>query len=439
MQHTPPQQGGAGYSGKPDPTPPPCPDPCDQEPPKWGPPRIPDDCCPKRTCCPDAKTCCTWEDIDDPCLRATSCGGEHTIITCKCESSNKKCNPEVWECGCCPPGTCVPCKPCEDLIPDPTDPGGCDEPKPGDCTSEDLQKQLNALNQCIASQQGEKARIEADIKTRGERADALRELIKSFDGIIKKYKEQRYKLVCREDCLKGFHRDISEYFKKKYPEGHLNELKRVINLALCDLEKERCCQKNLEGKLTIVTKLTWKQQEAQKELDKANKAFEIIKDLPKWIEDRFKELEDLKEEIAKALNSTDPDGYKLAFYLFYWKFVPKLCKCFPFPFCCDETTPPPTTQAAAAPQNKPLDHLGCKPGDWHPSRISEEDVKALICCASESVSKKKKALQDINDRIADVNNNLAFIKKKAEDDAKTLEDRIKSAINRVEKPSPTST
>src|SRR5262245_53289628 len=108
----------------------PCPDPCDQKPP-WGPPQIRPECCPKRTCCPDdGKQCCTWEEVDDPCIRAISadCDVPWTMITCKCESSNKDCNCEVWGCGSYPPCKCVPCKPCEGLIPDPKDPGGCDDP-----------------------------------------------------------------------------------------------------------------------------------------------------------------------------------------------------------------------------------------------------------------------------------------------------------------------
>ena len=79
----------------------PCPDPCDQKPP-WGPPQIRPECCPTHTCCPDeGKQCCTWEEVDDPCIRAASanCNVPWTKITCKCESSNKDCNCEVWGCG----------------------------------------------------------------------------------------------------------------------------------------------------------------------------------------------------------------------------------------------------------------------------------------------------------------------------------------------------
>ena len=440
MQQSPQNPGGQGYGGKSDPTPPPCPDPCDQKP-KFGPPHIPPECCPKRTCCPDAKSCCTWEEIVDPCIRAsaTECCPQHTIITCKCESSNKDCNPNVWDCGCYPSGTCVPCKPCEGLIPDPNEPpgGGCKDPGSGDCSSENLQKQLDALTQCIATQQGEKAKLEADIKARGERADALKKLIGDFDKIIQSYREERYKLVCREDCLKGFHRDITQHFadEKKYPPAYLKQLEKVINEKLCQVEMEKCCQINLEGKLTQVTKLRRKQTDAEKELENANKASDIVKDLPKWIGDRFKELEDLQKEIATALTGTDPKGHQVAFYKFYWKFVPKLCKCFPFPFCCDKEGQP-----SAAEQQR-LNHLGCKPGDWHPSVIDEDDLKSLICCAADFAREQKEKLQAIIDQINDLNNNLTFIKDKAKADGeeKTLEERIKNALNKVEKPSPTST
>jgi hypothetical protein len=439
MQQSPQNPAGQGYGGKPDPTPPPCPDPCDQKP-IFGPPHIPPECCPKRTCCPDAKTCCTWEEVVDPCIRAsaTECCPQHTIITCKCESSNKDCNPNVWDCGCYPSGTCVPCKPCEGLIPNPNKPpagGGSKDPGSGDCTSEGLQKQLDALKQFIAVQQGENTKREADIKAANDRADALKKLIGDFDKIVQSYKEERYKLVCREDCLKGFHRDITQHFAdaKKYPPAYLKQLEKVINEKLCQLEMEKCCQVNQEGRLTKLTKLIWEQKAAQKELDSAENAFAIVKDLPKWIGDRFKELEDLQKDIATALNGTDPKGHQVAFFLFYWKFVPKLCKCFPFPFCCNEDGKPSPTPS------KGLDHLGCKPGDWHPSAIGEDDVKSLICCASESARTKKEQLKKITDQIADATSNVAFIKKKAEDDEKSLEDRIKAALNKVDKPSPSPT
>jgi hypothetical protein len=358
-----------------------------------------------------------------------------------------KCDYEEWDCSSYPQGTCVPCKPCEGLIPDPEDPGGCNDPDRDNCTSEDLRKQLDALSQCISSQQSAKAKLEADIKARNERATALTELIGKFDGIIKDYKDQRHKLICREDCLKGFHRDITAVFSK-YSDDYLRELRNYINEQLCLLEKAKCCQKNLDGKLSKLTKLIWEQQEAEKEKQKADKAFEIIKDLPKWLDDKFKELEGLKEQIAQALNDVDPQNHKWGFYLFYWKFVPKLCRCFPFPFCCEDKDEygeggKPGYEQGSQKQNhpqpeKPANHLGCKPGDWHPSAITDEKLRALICCAWDYARNKKQNLQDAIDRVADVTSNLNFIKTKVEADEKSLDDRIKSGLSRVGKSAPTS-
>ena len=442
------------------PTPQPCPDPCDEKPP-WGPPEIRPDCCTHHPCCPeDERHCCTWESVDDPCVKAASadCNLAWTKITCDCESSNKECDCEDWDCSCYPQGTCVPCKPCEGLIPNPTDPGGCTDPDREDCTSEDLRKQLDSLAHCIASQKAAKDKLDADIKARDERAKALTELISKFDDIIKNYKEQRHKLICREDCLKGFHRDITAVFSK-YSPAYLRQLTKYINGQLCQLEQEKCCQKNLDGKLSKLTKLMWEQGEAQKEKDKADKAFEIIKDLPKWLDEKFKELEGLKDQIAQALNDVDPAKHKWAFYLFYWKFVPKLCKCFPFPFCCEEkggTGEEPKghgeggspeqhggrtgyEQASQNPQpEKPVKHLGCKPGDWHPSAITDETLRGLICCAWDYARQQKQNLQDALDRVADVTSNLNFIKAKVDADAASLDDRIQSGLGRVGKSAPTS-
>src|SRR5574341_543809 len=95
---TPAQKGPRGKDaddGCPPPPPPPCPDPCDQERP-WGPPRIRPECCPRdRECCPeDDQSYCTWDEVDDPCVRASSadCGLAWTQLKCKCESTNEDCN-----------------------------------------------------------------------------------------------------------------------------------------------------------------------------------------------------------------------------------------------------------------------------------------------------------------------------------------------------------
>ena len=474
----PPQYQGGTDKGnnpyEPPPPPQPCPDPCDEKPP-WGPPEIRPECCSHNPCCADDEgRCCTWDSVDDPCVKAASadCGLKWTKITCGCESSDKECDCEEWDCGCYPQGTCVPCKPCEGIIPDPGDGGGgCDDPGRDDCTSDDLRKQLDALNHCISSQQNEKAKLEADIKARNERAAALNDLITKFDGIIKAYKDQRHKLVCREDCLKGFHRDITTVFSK-YSPSYLGDVTKYINGQLCLLEQEKCCQQNLEGKLSKVTKLIWEQQQADKEKQKADKALGIVMDLPKWLDDQFKDLEALKDQIAQALNDDDPQKQKWAFYLFYWKFVPKLCRCFPFPFCCeekDETQPEPKADGAGGSEQNPgqygeksdqtpqqqsgtpeqgspqyqngdsqkPNHLGCKPGDWHPSAITEETLRNLICCAWDYARRQKQNLQDATDRVTDATNNLTFIKTKVDADVKSLDDRIQSGLNKVAKSAPT--
>ena len=440
----------------------PCPDPCDERPP-WGPPEIRPECCTHNPCCAgDDRRCCTWESVDDPCVKASSaeCGVPWTIITCNCESSNPDCNCDVWDCSSYPQGTCVPCRPCEGMIPDPRDPEGCNDPDREDCTSEDLRKQLDALTHCISSQQSAKAKLEADIKARNERATALTELISKFDGIVKDYKDQRHKLICREDCLKGFHRDITAVFSK-YSPAYLRELRNYINKQLCLLEQAKCCQINLDGKLSKLTKLIWQQQEAEKAKADADRAFEIIKDLPKWLDDKFKELEALKDQIAQALNDVDPQKHKWAFYLFYWKFVPKLCRCFPFPFCCEDQggyeeeprrygegeTPqhhgkPGYEQGSerqhGQPERPATPHLGCKPGDWHPSAITDDTLRALICCAWDYARKQKQNLQDVTDRVADITSSLDFVKAKVTADAASLDDRIKSGLGRVGKSAPTS-
>ena len=430
----PPHHPGEGYD-KPDPTPPPCPDPCDEKPP-WGPPEIRPECCPKRACCPDDENeCCTWEEIDDPCIRATSpeCGVEWTKIECKCVSSNKDCNCEVWDCCCDGPCGCVPCRPCEGLIPDPKDPGGggCYDPGRDECTADDLQKQLDALNQCITSQKCAMAKLDADIKIRGDRAKALGELIEALPGLLTAYDtKKRNALICREDCLKGFFRNTVTIFNR-YPPAYLAELKKFINGELCKHEMTRCCQKNLEGKLTKVSRLIAKQDEAAKNLKNADTALEKIKGYPGWVGEQFENLEKIKEEIEGFLS--DPQSHKKAFYLFYWKFVPKLCRCFPWPFCCDN-------KEGGQYQNTEdrSDHLGCKSGDWHPSAITIDRFRSLICCAWDYAREQKEKAQEIDGLVADVNANLTAIQDKVKKDADTLDDRIKNGLEKVGKPVPTS-
>jgi hypothetical protein len=45
--------------------------------------------------------------------------------------------------------------------------------------------------------------------------------------------------------------------------------------------------------------------------------------------------------------------------------------------------------------------LGCKPGDWHPSAITEDTLRSLICCAWDYARKQKQSLQDAIDKVAD--------------------------------------
>lgn len=429
----PPGQYGKEDEGcPPQPTPPPvCPDPCDQDC-RWGPPEITPECCPDdRECCPEDKHSCTWDEVEDPCVRASSagCGFTSTKLSCKCESSNTACTCEEWECG-FPDGMCVPCKPCEDLIPDPTNPdtGGCDDPKGQDCNSDELRLQLEANKKCINAKQAEKAKIEADIKARQERDKELSSLISGFNPIIEKYKAEHHKLVCREDCLKGFYRDMSSVFEdsKRFPLECKEGLRTAINKELCAIEKAKCCQKNLEWKLEKVTRLIWKQKEAEKAWKKAEEAFSQIKDLPKWMSDQFAVLETLKDQIAQAINDKDPQKHKWAFYLFYWKFVPALCKRFKVAICCEKKE-----GAGPAAANYVPVHIGCTPGDWHPSKIKDDTLRKLICCAWDYVKKEKARFQEATAEIDTAKQNLEFIKKKVEDDAKTLEDRIKSRIEKV--------
>jgi hypothetical protein len=474
----PPQQQGEYDKGKehcdPPPPPPPCPDPCDDKPP-WGPPEIRPECCQHHPCCPEGEQhCCTWDSVDDPCVKAASadCGLAWTKITCNCSSSNPDCKCDEWDCKCYPEGTCVPCKPCEGLFPDPEDPGGCEEPPPGDCTTDNLRRQLDSLDQCISSEQSAITKLQADIDARNDRKKALNDLITNLDPLVTDYKGKRHTLICREDCLKGFHRDITTVFRN-YSPAYLADLTKYINQQLCRLAQEQCCQKNLEeklgtnadGKPTKFTTLIWEQQQAQKEKDRADLAFNTIKTLPAWLDTQFKELETLKDQIAQALNDVDPQKHKWAFYLFYWKFVPKLCRCFPYPFCCErdkgyeqqppqqqynkdyEQQPPQQQYNKASEQHpryenppdyKPMDHLGCEPGDWHPSNITDETLRALICCAWEYSLKQGQALQEATHRVTEATNNLKSIKTRADADAQSLDDRIKSGLNNVGKSAPMS-
>jgi hypothetical protein len=322
---------------------------------------------------------------------------------------------------------CVPCKPCEGLLPDPTtpDPNGGDEPVPGGCSSDDLKRQQEANRKSISAKQTAKANLEAEIKARLERDKELGTLIAGFDAIVEKYKGERYKLSCREDCLKGFHRDVSKTLEAEFSKECLDAMQAAINAQLCAAEKAKCCQKNLEWKLGKDTCLIQQQKEAEKAWKDADDAFAQVKDLPKWIGDRFTELEKLKDQIAQALNDKDPLKHRYAFYLFYWKFVPGLCKRFKVAICCTDDQPGAAAMAA------PGVHIGCTPGDWHPSKISDKDLTKLICCAWKYVKEQKEKSQAATAAVETTKQNLDFIKKRVDEDAKTLEDRIRAGIEKV--------
>ena len=127
-------------------------------------------------------------------------------------------------------------------------------------------------------------------------------------------------------------------------------------------------------------------------------------------------LETLRDQILQALADKDPQRYKWAFYLFFWKFVPQLCRRFPVALCCGT-------------KEKPL-NLGAEHGDWHPSRIDGGLLKALICCAWRCVHKKKEKAQMASDALADVTRNLEYITSQVPDD-KTLDTRIKTRLDNV--------
>jgi hypothetical protein len=439
-----------------------------------GPPPINPDCCTDDRSCCDTQSPCTWDEVDDPCVRASSaaCGVPWTKLSCKCESSNADCTCDEWDCY--SEGSCVPCKPCEGLIPEDgeEDEPGDGETEPEDGCSAGLRRQLEANKRCITSKQAEKAKIEADIKARLERDKELTTLIAGFGAIVDKYNAERYKLVCREDCLKGFYRDVSSFFQdpQRFPAGCQDSLQAAINAELCALERAKCCQKNLEWKLEKATRLIWKQKDAEKRWKIAEESFALIKDLPTWIGNVFGELEKLKDQIGLALSDKDPQKHKYAFYLFYWRFVPGLCKRFKVAICCGKKQEPEQQPAPgdykpapgdyqpapgdyqpapgdyrpapgeyqAAPQPAPTDgyepvhvHIGCTPGDWHPSKITEDTLKKLICCAWDYVRSEKVKLQEATTAVDTVKQNLEYIKKKVEDDGKTLDERIKSQIEQV--------
>jgi hypothetical protein len=450
QRQQPPGSSGNDYDPNcpppPPPPPPACPDPC-AEPPKWGPPEIRKECCTNdHDCCGDGPTCCGWFDVDDPCVRAASadCGGEWTQITCTCTSSNEKCGCDDWDCGGYPRPTCVPCKPCEGLTPGdtptPGDGGGGD----GTC-SDQLRRDLGALQKDIATQKAEQAarqaKIEADNKRQGELAD----LIGKFDGFVATYRTARPALLCREDCLSRFYRDTSKAFEKLSADC-LKQLQAAINAELCAVEKVKCCQKNLESKLSTTTRLLWEKQEADRKLAKVEDGFKNIKAFDVWLGARFGKLEALVKDITPLLSDKDPQKLNSAFYLFYWKFVPLLCGCFPVAICCTDKNAPTDGGTTTDPKDygkstsrggdggtnpaPKSPHLGCGPGDWRPSVIDDETLRQLLCCAWYEVLKKRDEAQQRNGAVEAVKASLEYIKTQVpKDDA--VDEKVKGRVEKI--------
>ncbi len=553
---TPPPAGNYGrpphdnYPPPPPPPPPPCPEPCEEPP--WGPPKIRPECCPKdRDCCPPDSGPCRWDEVDDPCVRAASadCCGEWTTITCNCQSSNANCQCEDWECGGYPHGTCVPCKPCEGLVPSDTpNPDDCTEPPRDDCDADELRKQLDALTRCITARETEQEKIKNEIEARNNRKKALQEFIDGFEGFVDEYRKGRHQLTCREDYLKGFYRETAKIFQDPYrfPEACLRELQTTINKTLCELETAKCCLNNLDGKLGTdadgnpakFTKIIWEQRQATKDRDAALAAFNNLKAFATWIDGRFKPLEELKDTIGNLLKSLDPQDHNLAFYKFFWEFAPALCKRFPVAICCKpgdcgqppqypgqppaqypqgqppqqppynygqptpppqgygqpqppppqgygqpqppppqgygqpqppppygQQPPPPPPQGyaqqpppppgyapphgqqpppqgygqptpnpyppAPPPPPKPPQRIGCEPGDWHPSAVTVDDLKQLLCCAWEYMRGKEDQLTEKTEVVAKTTRNRALIKEKVKTDSETLAARIEARVKKV--------
>ena len=304
-------------------------------------------------------------------------------------------------------------------------------PTPDGCDADQLRLQLDLLRKRISSQLSEKARIDADIRARQEREKELTALIASYEGILDRYRNERHKLVSRENALNGFARDVAGVFadQSRFPPECLSDLQQAINSELCQLERVRCCQKNLEGKLERTTRIVRERQAAETAWKKAEDAFKAVKDLPKYIGEQFAQLELLKDLIAQTLNDKDPKKHKFAFYLFYWKFLPALCRRFKVAICCGRTDDDQGYAASESTEQAP--HLGCRPGDWHPTHIDERTLELLICCAWDEVRRRKEIYQEKSDAVDATRHNLEFIKKLAEDSGKTLEDRIKIRIDKV--------
>jgi hypothetical protein len=456
----------------------------------------------------------------------------------------------------------VPCKPCDGLIPgDDPNPDDCKEPPREGCDPDELRKQLDAVNRCITSEKAKEAELEKKIADRENYRAELKQFIDAFETFIKNYSDKWHDLKCREQALKSFYRDTAKDFQDpyKFPEQCLRDMQKAINDELCDLERTKCCLKNLDGKLgkdsggkpTKVTKLLWEQQRASERLEKSNKALDNLKTFGDWIDGQFKALEKLRDGegdkpgITKLLCSSKPEERNVAFYRFFWEFAPKLCKRFPVAICCKDDDcgqppqyppgqqpppdqygqqppnpypggqpqppgygqpgqppagyptqppqggygqpptppphggygppptpppqggygPPPTQPPPGAygqpqqggynppqyqnpaqnpnpqyppgqyppqpPTPKPPTRIGCEPGDWHPSAITVDELKQLVCCAWDEVRKKRDELADADNAVARAESNQKLISEKATADEATLESRIETKVKKV--------
>jgi len=144
----------------------------------------------------------------------------------------------------------------------------------------------------------------------------------------------------------------------------------------------------------------------------------------------------LKTQIIAALNDNYPNNHKWSFYLFYLKFVPKLCRRFPVAICCkqeeEEGYEKKYRRDEYQPTEPPAYHIGCEPGDWHPSVITVQKLTKLICCAWDFVREQKEKAQEANGKVEEARRNLDYIKSKVQADETALEDNIKSQLNKVE-------
>src|SRR6185503_20045882 len=119
---------------------------------------------------------------------------------------------------------------------------------------------------------------------------------------------------------------------------------------------------------------------------------------------------------------------------------------FPVAICCKAEEEPCDEQPQQQGEQKTRDHdhdndhhqdddspvhIGCRPGDWHPSQITVKELKELICCAWDYMLQKEQAAADAQATINRVQGNKTLIEAKVQADTASLEDRIKSKVEKV--------